>query len=43
METRPAPLTAMSGNDGLDEFRVASPRDIGRCSSSCSTARCCST
>jgi len=29
METKPAPLDGMSGNDGLDEFRVSSPRDIG--------------
>ena len=29
METRPAPLDGMSGNDGLDEFRVTSPREIG--------------
>ncbi|MEO6362748.1 MAG: flagellar brake protein [Caldimonas sp.] len=29
METRPAPLDSMSGNDNLDEFRVSGPRDIG--------------
>ncbi len=29
METRPAPLDGMGGDDGLDEFRVSSPRDIG--------------
>jgi c-di-GMP-binding flagellar brake protein YcgR len=29
METRPAPLDGMSGNEGFDEFRVSSPRDIG--------------
>ena len=29
METRPAPLDGMSGTDGIDEFRVSSPRDIG--------------
>jgi c-di-GMP-binding flagellar brake protein YcgR len=28
METRPAPLDGMSQNDGLDEFRVSSPREI---------------
>jgi len=28
METRPAPLDGMSGDDGLDEFRVTSPREI---------------
>lgn len=28
METRPAPLDGMSDNDGLDEFRVTSPREI---------------
>jgi hypothetical protein len=29
METRPAPLDGMSGHEGLDEFRVSSPRDVG--------------
>lgn len=29
METRPAPLQGMSADDGLDEFRVSSSRDIG--------------
>lgn len=29
METRPAPLDGMSADDGLDEFRVTSPREIG--------------
>ncbi len=29
METRPAPLPCMSGDEGLDEFRVSSPRDVG--------------
>ena len=29
METRPAPLQGMSGDEGLDEFRVTSTRDIG--------------
>ena len=29
METKPAPLAGMSENDGLDEFRVSSPREIG--------------
>jgi c-di-GMP-binding flagellar brake protein YcgR len=29
METQPAPLDGMSGKDGLDEFRISSPRDIG--------------
>ncbi|MEO5843400.1 MAG: flagellar regulator YcgR PilZN domain-containing protein [Caldimonas sp.] len=29
METRPAALDGMSANDGLEEFRVSSPRDIG--------------
>ena len=29
METRPAPLESMSGNQGLEEFRVSSPRDVG--------------
>ena len=28
METRPAPLDGMSQADGLDEFRVSSPREI---------------
>jgi c-di-GMP-binding flagellar brake protein YcgR len=28
METRPAPLDGMNQDDGLDEFRVSSPRDI---------------
>jgi flagellar brake protein len=28
METRPAPLDGMNQDDGLDEFRVASPREI---------------
>jgi c-di-GMP-binding flagellar brake protein YcgR len=28
METRPAPLDGMGGDDGLDEFRVTSPREI---------------
>ncbi len=28
METRPAPLDGMSHDDGLDEFRVSSPREI---------------
>jgi c-di-GMP-binding flagellar brake protein YcgR len=28
METRPAPLDGMSQDDGLDEFRVSSPREI---------------
>lgn len=28
METRPAPLDGMGHDDGLDEFRVTSPRDI---------------
>jgi c-di-GMP-binding flagellar brake protein YcgR len=28
METRPAPLDGMNGDDGLDEFRVTSPREI---------------
>ncbi len=28
METRPAPLDGMNDNDGLDEFRVTSPREI---------------
>ncbi len=28
METRPAPLDGMAGDDGLDEFRVSSPREI---------------
>jgi len=28
METRPAPLDGMNHDDGLDEFRVAAPRDI---------------
>ena len=29
METRPAPLQGMSADDGLDEFRVSSPREVG--------------
>ena len=29
METCPAPLQGMSAEEGLDEFRVSSPRDIG--------------
>ncbi len=29
METRPAPLQGMSGDEGLDEFRVTSTRDVG--------------
>ena len=29
METRPAPLRGMSADDGLDEFRVSSTRDVG--------------
>jgi c-di-GMP-binding flagellar brake protein YcgR len=29
MQTRPAPLTTMSGSEGLDEFRITSPRDVG--------------
>ena len=29
METRPAPLDGMSGQDGLEEFRVSTPREIG--------------
>jgi c-di-GMP-binding flagellar brake protein YcgR len=29
METQPAPLDGMSGKDGLDEFRISSPRDVG--------------
>jgi c-di-GMP-binding flagellar brake protein YcgR len=29
METSPAPLDGMSADDGLDEFRISSPRDIG--------------
>ncbi len=29
METRPAPLGKMSGKDGLEEFRVSTPREIG--------------
>ena len=29
METRPAPLRGMSTDDGLDEFRVSSPREVG--------------
>jgi len=29
METRPASLDRMSGHEGLDEFRVSSPRDVG--------------
>ncbi len=29
METRPAMLDGMAANEGLDEFRVMSPRDIG--------------
>ena len=29
METRPAPLPSMSTDDGLDEFRVSSTRDVG--------------
>ena len=28
METKPAPLDGMSDHDGLDEFRVTSPREI---------------
>ena len=28
METRPAPLAGMNHDDGLDEFRVSSPREI---------------
>ncbi|MEP7301448.1 MAG: flagellar regulator YcgR PilZN domain-containing protein [Caldimonas sp.] len=28
METRPAPLDGMNADDGLDEFRVSSPREI---------------
>lgn len=28
-QTRPAPLDGMAADDGLDEFRVSSPRDIG--------------
>jgi flagellar brake protein len=28
METRPAPLQGMSGDEGLDEFRVSSSRDV---------------
>ena len=28
METRPAPLDGMNQDDGFDEFRVSSPRDI---------------
>ena len=28
METRPAPLDGMNQDDGLDEFRVSSPREI---------------
>jgi c-di-GMP-binding flagellar brake protein YcgR len=29
METRPAPLQGMSADEGLDEFRVTSSRDVG--------------
>jgi c-di-GMP-binding flagellar brake protein YcgR len=29
METRPAPLDNMTGDEGLEEFRVSSPREIG--------------
>ena len=29
METRPAPLAGMSGDGGLEEFRVSTPREIG--------------
>ena len=29
METRPAPLERLSGSDGMAEFRVSSPRDVG--------------
>jgi c-di-GMP-binding flagellar brake protein YcgR len=29
METKPAPLAGMSGKEALEEFRIASPRDIG--------------
>jgi flagellar brake protein len=29
METKPAPLSRLSGTDGLEEFRVSSTRDIG--------------
>ena len=29
METRPAPLDAMSGTSGFEEFRISSPREIG--------------
>jgi c-di-GMP-binding flagellar brake protein YcgR len=29
VETRPAPLDGMSGNHGLEEFRVSTPREIG--------------
>ena len=29
METRPASLDAMAAQDGLEEFRVSTPRDIG--------------
>jgi c-di-GMP-binding flagellar brake protein YcgR len=29
METSPAPLAGMSGTEGLDEFRISSPRDVG--------------
>jgi len=29
METRPAPLDAMSGHESLEEFRIFSPRDVG--------------
>ncbi len=29
MQTRPAPLQGMSDNDGLEEFRVSSAREIG--------------
>jgi flagellar brake protein len=29
METRPAPLNGMGGDEGLDEFRVTSAREIG--------------
>jgi len=29
METKPAPLASMSGEEALEEFRIYSPRDIG--------------
>jgi hypothetical protein len=44
METRPAPLDSMSSDeDGIEQFRVTSPREIGTILKHCWMARHCST